>query len=473
MNEQNTFNFDNIGQGLSPIFDPSKNFFQGKNNVLQASAGFGSEINDNQINTQNNILHNNTLDSKNIFGETLKTETTHIPEFYGNTVNETNNIENNNFITNKTNNDNNEIFAQVKVIPSNTTDINNYFTQSQGNQETQVSENNNNIINGETQVLPGTNSNTFFSRNQIGETNNQVNYGQIPTSTKEPQNVYTTYQNSGTENINNINFGTTETQTLYNPISVKETTQQIIQQTGIPQYQNIQNLGQIDYEDYPASNESKLIQFFEHIKDHSSQPVVQFQNTETNITSYPYQENAQNNIVGNPPQIISQDYHNFANIDINQYQTQEKKIFGNKSSISKLIEDEDFRRGRPIYNDIANPVSKLRFQKNQVGRTYKVRDIVGHNPNTIGLSKLTPSMSYNIDELFFSKNNNYKIGGAFNSLNNIDNNLNTIEEKVNNNINSGLEKLTKSSSYNVGNQYFNPILSNVGLNQFQGSLNNN
>ena len=304
MNEQNTFNFDNIGQGLSPIFDPSKNFFQGKNNVLQASAGFGSEINDNQINTQNNILQNNTLDSKNIFGETLKTETTHIPEFYGNTINETNNIENNNFITNKTNNDNNEIFAQVKVIPSNTTDINNYFTQSQGNQETQVSENNNNIINGETQVLPGTNSNTFFSRNQIGETNNQVNYGQIPTSTKEPQNVYTTYQNSGTENINNINFGTTETQTLYNPISVKETTQQIIQQTGIPQYQNIQNLGQIDYEDYPASNESKLIQYFEHIKDHSSRPVVQFQNTETNITSYPYQENAQNNIVGNPPQII-------------------------------------------------------------------------------------------------------------------------------------------------------------------------
>ena len=276
------------------------------------------------------------------------------------------------------------------------------------------------------------------------------------------------------ENINNSNLGTTETQIPYNPIVENKTSQQIIQQTPSPQYQNIQNFEQIDYEAYPASIGPKIIQSPQRIvKVPSSKPVPFFQTTETNVTSYPYQEKVQNNIITNPPQIISQNYQNFANTDINQYQTLENKIPGNKSTISKLIEDEDFRRGRPIYNDIANPVSKLRFQKNQVGRTYKVRDIVGHNPNTIGLSKLTPSMSYNIDELFFSKTNNYKIGGAFNSLNNIDNNLNTIEEKANNNINIGLEKLTKSSSYNVGNQYFNPILSNVGLNQFQSSLNNN
>ena len=473
MTEQNTFNFDNIGQGLSPIFNSTKNFFQGNNNVLQASAGFGKEFNYNQINTQINTLQNNTLDSKDIFGETLKTET-HIPEVYGNTFKETNNIENNNFITNSSNNDNNKIFAEVKVIPSNTTDINNYFSQNQGIQGYQGTENYNNVKYGETQVLPETNSNTFFTQNQIGETNNQINYEQIPSLSTESQNIYTTYQTPGMENINNSNLGTTETQIPYNPIVENKTSQQIIQQTPSPQYQNIQNFEQIDYEAYPASIGPKIIQSPQRIvKAPSSQPVPFFQTTETNVTSYPYQEKVQNNIITNPPQIISQNYQNFANTDINQYQTLENKIPGNKSTISKLIEDEDFRRGRPIYNDIANPVSKLRFQKNQVGRTYKVRDIVGHNPNTIGLSKLTPSMSYNIDELFFSKTNNYKIGGAFNSLNNIDNNLNTIEEKVNNNINIGLEKLTKSSSYNVGNQYFNPILSNVGLNQFQSSLNNN
>ena len=111
MTEQNTFNFDNIGQGLSPIFNSTKNFFQGNNNVLQASAGFGKEFNYNQINTQNNTLQNNTLDSKDIFGETLKTET-HIPEAYGNTFKETNNIENNNFITNSTNADKYSFFSR-------------------------------------------------------------------------------------------------------------------------------------------------------------------------------------------------------------------------------------------------------------------------------------------------------------------------------------------------------------------------
>ena len=189
MTEQNTFNFDNIGQGLSPIFNSTKNFFQGNNNVLQASAGFGKEFNYNQINAQNNTLQNNTLDSKDIFGETLKTET-HIPEAYGNTFKETNNIENNNFITNSTNADNNKIFAEVKVIPSNTTDINNYFSQNQGIQGNQGTENYNNVIYGETQVLPETNSNTFFTQNQIGETNNQINYEQIPSLSTESQNIY-------------------------------------------------------------------------------------------------------------------------------------------------------------------------------------------------------------------------------------------------------------------------------------------
>ena len=234
MTEQNTFNFDNIGQGLSPIFNSTKNFFQGNNNVLQASAGFGKEFNYNQINTQNNTLQNNTLDSKDIFGETLKTET-HIPEAYGNTFKETNNIENNNFITNSTNADNNKIFAEVKVIPSNTTDINNYFSQNQGIQGYQGTENYNNVKYGETQVLPETNSNTFFTQNQIGETNNQINYEQIPSLSTESQNIYTTYQTPGMENINNSNLGTTETQISYNPIVENKTSQQIIQQTPSPQ----------------------------------------------------------------------------------------------------------------------------------------------------------------------------------------------------------------------------------------------
>ncbi len=479
MTEQNTFNFDNIGQGLSPIFNSTKNFLQGNNNVLQASAGFGKEFNYNQINTQNNTLQNNTLDSKDIFGETLKTET-HIPEAYGNTFKETNNIENNNFITNSTNADNNKIFAEVKVIPSNTTDINNYFSQNQGIQGYQGTENYNNVKYGETQVLPETNSNTFFTQNQIGETNNQINYEQIPSLSTESQNIYTTYQTPGMENINNSNLGTTETQISYNPIVENKTSQQIIQQTPSPQYQNIQNFEQIDYEAYPASNGPKISQSPQRIvKAPSSQPVPFFQTTETNVTSYPYQEKVQNNIITNPPQIISQNYQNFANTDINQYQTQENKIPRNKSTISKLIEDEDFRRGRPIYSDIIRPSNKLKVMDNRI--TYKARNMNYHE--NIGLSRLAPSMSYdrfgqinssinsNINSTIQNNVNNQinqinqVNNNVISNVNNIGNNVGNAINNVNNNINAGLDKITKASSYNVGPQSITPILNNVGLNQ--------
>lgn len=572
MTDLNNFNFENIGQEQTTGYgttqlEPST-FLQGDNAILSASAGFGESSNDAQIISQNNNLQYNTFDTNGIFGETLKTET-QIPESFGQTFQTTNNIEGNNYfgdtntfisnqnqennidinnyINNATNSDNNITYGQTQVLPATTsfnttTEINTNYDQTQG---IQVPTTSNNFIYGESQVLPET------------ETQNQIDYGQIPTQTTETQNIYTTYQTSEAENTNNytteIQRGTTQGQTFYTPITQTETqttTQQVFQQTDLQPIQNVQAIGQLDFEAYPSSNVNNVQTNIENISPQqgyditqyqqtqdintitsplqnittttdtqiissppgpeiiqSSQPIVttELQPIETNITSSPITENAQttqNNIIlnSNAPvaqqPVISQN-QNLGNIVISQDNIIKEinKLPGYKN-INKLIDDEDFRRGRPIYNDIANPSTKLKYQNNQVGRTYKVRDILGYNSINLGLSRLTPAMSYNIANLNPSQiglyNNtkdkpimindnlrgvlNSNINNINNSINNanttVGNNINNVIGNVNNNLNNGLDKLTKASSYNVGAQSITPNLNNAIFSSFKGDSEN-
>lgn len=196
--------------------------------------------------------------------------------------------------------------------------------------------------------------------------------------------------------------------------------------------------------------------------------------------------------------------------------------------VNKLV-DEDFRRGRPVYNEPGVPSAKLRAprignQLNQINATptYRVGNIVGLNRNKIGLSKLAPGNSYNkvgintpsLDKLaptintpninvptintpninvpaintpninvptintpniniptintpninvpnINTPNINTNIGNAINdNVRNINTNINNVVG----NVNSGLDKIGKAGSYNVGANSITPLLNNAGLN---------
>ena len=130
------------------------------------------------------------------------------------------------------------------------------------------------------------------------------------------------------------------------------------------------------------------------------------------------------------------------------------KILGN-------IIDEDFRRGRPIYTEYGSTYAKLRHYD-----TYQVKRIMNENRNVIGLSRLTPSMSYDrvgnnpptLNSTLL-KINTIPINPYYSNINNIRQNMNL----VNNNI--GLERITKANSYDAGSQAINPLLNNLGFNQ--------
>ena len=100
----------------------------------------------------------------------------------------------------------------------------------------------------------------------------------------------------------------------------------------------------------------------------------------------------------NPPVPVVQQQQIIQPTYQNQVITQPGQLAGYQY-INKLI-DEDFRRGRPLYNEPGVPSTKLKIPKtnqlNQINATptYKVGNIVGLHRNKIGLSRLGHSNSY-------------------------------------------------------------------------------
>ena len=305
MTEFNDFNFENYAQEqgtefgnaqvLPPIqgdtqffnenespMDPSAFTQGGDNAVLQETAGMGNE----DIFNQNNAFQENTTDTNAIFGETLKTGT-EVPDYYGQafqgTATNINNnvIEGNNLFENtdqiqvqETNIDPNAFFSNENIG----TNTNAIFTQDQPIQVTtgeataffgQVQENQGTL--GENIVIQGTEPTTFLNASP-------GDFGQIQTQTTDAPDIYGTYKATRTEDLNSFGYGTAETQqvnvqpipqietppvqplapppqTVFPPVVplIQTQTTTTTTNTAFDQIQN-QNLGQIDFEAYPATN---------------------------------------------------------------------------------------------------------------------------------------------------------------------------------------------------------------------------
>ena len=522
--------------------DPST-YFQGDNAILQASAGMG-DINSGNVDyfNQNNTFQTNS-DANQIYGETIKIGTEN-PETYGQTFQGTtttttttttnvidgNNIfgDQNGFITNttpdnqgtnidlnsyfnNTNNDTNVIYGQEQIIPTTTTttDINTYYNQPQEIQGT--------TTYGETQILPSTDNNAIYGTTQIGETvQNQYDFGQPSTN-----NEYTAYQTSGTTDLNNYNIDINNIQPGTTTTTTTTTTNTVYENHGTTQYQT-QNYDQTNFDNYTNNNNpitNTNVEKIENTYDINANPITQTQyitsydtnqlptttttnqqevkitseqtpvvetkytppqpepqpqiqtNQNINTTNPSVQENTDNNqnknVVTPPPNVPQQ--------QIIQLDKPRYKFFG------KLI-DEDFRRGRPIYSEMVSPSTKLRIYNNNNNPYYRVKNI--EVQNRIGLSRLTPSMSYDGNELKstihpsfnFRPINSYLGYSNMNPINSFNNNLvnntnNTIGNLTNigNNFNDkidiGLNRVARAGSYDVNPQSINPLLNNVGLNQ--------
>ena len=444
----------------------------------------------------------NVIDTNNYFGDSNnKIKITNTNEIQGT------NIDFNSYFNNAIS-DTNVIFGQTQVIPTTgtttttttttkTTDYN--YSQTQTVQGT--------TTYGETQVIPGTDTNNYFTTTQTGETayqNNQIDFGQPST-----QNDFISYQPSGTTDLNNFNFGKTQQLYTTNaPITQTQTTttttttntitepqyqtqnyptpvqntfetsaypitqsqyipnQQPQQQYDLSQFQAVNNLNTINNTSptttFINQPETQIIQTQEQTKTEQVIPNTLVQNTfnplpEPQIqttqaittTTYtpPLPESVQNVETRNT--FTQPQTQNIINLPQSHPDPQPRIIplpnyFISKPLAGKII-DEDFLRGRPIYSDIIKPSNKLRITGNKPNLiTYRPRIISNHDKN-IGLSRLTPSMSYDRNGL--------------NLVSNLNNN------QINNNTNIGLRKLTKASSYDVGNQSITPILNNAGFNQ--------
>ena len=522
--------------------DPST-YFQGDNAILQASAGMG-DINSGNVDyfNQNNTFQTNS-DANQIYGETIKIGTEN-PETYGQTFQGTtttttttttnvidgNNIfgDQNGFITNttqdnqgtnidlnsyfnNTNNDTNVIYGQEQIIPTTTTttDINTYYNQPQEIQGT--------TTYGETQILPSTDNNVIYGTTQIGETvQNQYDFGQPSTN-----NEYTTYQTSGTTDLNNYNIDINNIQPGTTTTTTTTTTNTVYENHGTTQYQT-QNYDQTNFDNYTNNNNpitNTNVEKIENTYDINANPITQTQyitsydtnqlptttttnqqevkitseqtpvvetkytppqpepqpqiqtNQNINTTNPSVQENNDNNqnknVVTPPPNVPQQ--------QIIQLDKPRYKFFG------KLI-DEDFRRGRPIYSEMVSPSTKLRIYNNNNNPYYTVKNI--EIQNRIGLSRLTPSMSYDGNELkstihpsfnfrpinsYFGYSNMNPINSFNNNLvnntNNTIGNLTNIGNNFNDKIDIGLNRVARAGSYDVNPQSINPLLNNVGLNQ--------
>ena len=522
--------------------DPST-YFQGDNAILQASAGMG-DINSGNVDyfNQNNTFQTNS-DANQIYGETIKIGTEN-HEIYGQTFQGTtttttttttnvidgNNIfgDQNGFITNttqdnqgtnidlnsyfnNTNNDTNVIYGQEQIIPTTTTttDINTYYNQPQEIQGT--------TTYGETQILPSTDNNVIYGTTQIGETvQNQYDFGQPSTN-----NEYTTYQTSGTTDLNNYNIDINNIQPGTTTTTTTTTTNTVYENHGTTQYQT-QNYDQTNFDNYTNNNNpitNTNVEKIENTYDINANPITQTQyitsydtnqlptttttnqqevkitseqtpvvetkytppqpepqpqiqtNQNINTTNPSVQENNDNNqnknVVTPPPNVPQQ--------QIIQLDKPRYKFFG------KLI-DEDFRRGRPIYSEMVSPSTKLRIYNNNNNPYYRVKNI--EIQNRIGLSRLTPSMSYDGNELkstihpsfnfrpinsFFGYSNMNPINSFNNNLvnntNNTIGNLTNIGNNFNDKIDIGLNRVARAGSYDVNPQSINPLLNNVGLNQ--------
>ena len=468
---------------------------------------YGQNFQGTTTTTTSNIIDGNTLFGDN---NALISNTT-TQEVQGTTIDV-------NSFFNNTNFDTNAIYGQTQILPETTTTTttttttaneNTYFTQPQEIQGT--------TTYGETQILPSTDSNTYYGTTQINyeqpQTQNDYTTSYQTTNTIDLNNL----------NLNNYNFGTTNIESTNNtytneaiPITQNETTTTTTNTYIEPtSYDTAQNYGITNTQTYQASEIPITTTTTENAFETSNIPITetqyistqpQYDNTQyqqsydttpitTNINTITNettnnniitQPNIETNYVPNSNQIMVQTQienndiiNNMNNIDNNNQitrvtnpiqETRDTKpqiipINLNKNKgpsaykiLGNLI-DEDFKRGRPIYTEYGSPYMKKRHY-DQLAPTYQVRRVMNESRNVIGLSRLTPAMSY--DRV---GNNPPTLNSTIGKLNTNSINLynSNVNSMINNNI--GLERITKANSYDTGAQSINPLLNNYGFNQ--------
>ena len=469
---------------------------------------YGQNFQGTTTTTTSNIIDGNTLfgDNNALISNTTTQEvqgtTTDVNSFFNNT----------NF-------DTNAIYGQTQILPetttttaTTTTNENTYFTQPQDIQGT--------TTYGETQILPSTDSNTYYGTTQINyeqpQTQNDYTTSYQTTNTIDLNNLNLNNYNFGTTNIESTNNTyTTEAIPITQNETTTTTTNTYIEPTS---YDTAQNYGITNTQTYQASEIPITTTTTENAFETSNIPITETQyiSTQPQYDNTQYQQNydttpittittnnninetTNNNIITQPnietnyipnsnsnqimvqTQIENNDIiNNMNNIDNNNQitrvtnpiqETRDTKpqiipINLNKNKgpsaykiLGNLI-DEDFKRGRPIYTEYGSPYMKKRHY-DQLAPTYQVRRVMNESRNVIGLSRLTPAMSY--DRV---GNNPPTLNSTIGKLNT--NSINLYNSNVNNMINNniGLERITKANSYDTGAQSINPLLNNYGFNQ--------
>ena len=469
---------------------------------------YGQNFQGTTTTTTSNIIDGNTLfgDNNALISNTTTQEvqgtTTDVNSFFNNT----------NF-------DTNAIYGQTQILPettttttTTTTNENTYYTQPQEIQGT--------TTYGETQILPSTDSNTYYGTTQINyeqpQTQNDYTTSYQTTNTTDLNNLNLNDYNFGTTNIESTNNTyTTEAIPITQNETTTTTTNTYIEPTS---YDTAQNYGITNTQTYQASEIPITTTTTENAFETSNIPITETQyiSTQPQYDNTQYQQNydttpittittnnninetTNNNIITQPNietnyvpnsnsnQIMVQTQiennnitNNVNNIDNNNQitrvtnpiqETRDTKpqiipINLNKNKgpsaykiLGNLI-DEDFKRGRPIYTEYGSPYMKKRHY-DQLAPTYQVRRVMNESRNVIGLSRLTPAMSY--DRV---GNNPPTLNSTIGKLNTNSINLynSNVNSMINNNI--GLERITKANSYDTGAQSINPLLNNYGFNQ--------
>ena len=468
---------------------------------------YGQNFQGTTTTTTSNIIDGNTLfgDNNALISNTTTQEvqgtTTDVNSFFNNT----------NF-------DTNAIYGQTQILPettttttTTTTNENTYFTQPQEIQGT--------TTYGETQILPSTDSNTYYGTTQINyeqpQTQNDYTTSYQTTNTIDLNNLNLNNYNFGTTNIESTNNTyTTEAIPITQNETTTTTTNTYIEPTS---YDTAQNYGITNTQTYQASEIPITTTTTENAFETSNIPITetqyistqpQYDNTQyqqsydttpitTNINTIT-NETTNNNIITQPNIETNYVPNSNSNQIMVQTQIENNNIINNINSIDNnnqitrvtnpiqetrdtkpqiipinlnknkgpsaykilgnLI-DEDFKRGRPIYTEYGSPYMKKRHY-DQLAPTYQVRRVMNESRNVIGLSRLTPAMSY--DRV---GNNPPTLNSTIGKLNTNSINLynSNVNSMINNNI--GLERITKANSYDTGAQSINPLLNNYGFNQ--------
>ena len=467
---------------------------------------YGQNFQGTTTTTTSNIIDGNTLfgDNNALISNTTTQEvqgaTTDVNSFFNNT----------NF-------DTNAIYGQTQILPettttTTTTNENTYFTQPQEIQGT--------TTYGETQILPSTDSNTYYGTTQINyeqpQTQNDYTTSYQTTNTIDLNNLNLNNYNFGTTNIESTNNTyTTEAIPITQNETTTTTTNTYIEPTS---YDTAQNYGITNTQTYQASEIPITTTTTENAFETSNIPITetqyistqpQYDNTQyqqsydttpitTITTNNNINETTNNNIITQPNIETNYVPNSNSNQIMVQTQIENNNIINNINSIDNnnqitrvtnpiqetrdtkpqiipinlnknkgpsaykilgnLI-DEDFKRGRPIYTEYGSPYMKKRHY-DQLAPTYQVRRVMNESRNVIGLSRLTPAMSY--DRV---GNNPPTLNSTIGKLNTNSINLynSNVNSMINNNI--GLERITKANSYDTGAQSINPLLNNYGFNQ--------